>query len=813
MNQRRGWSKELAVFSAIFLVILFISMPVVSAQSYSGFHRFTDNVKLFFSGGDNKVRLALEIREKEIDSAMYNAQLGNDEKAIKNLESAISKLKIVQKKVSPDTADEVRNNIEEIESRVRGNSDLNSSAYFEKYLAEEEKTSLSADLSQKVFNYCDELATQDYNLMLEDEKCSSYSWMKDKVEKSVDEKKGEDLVKIKEQMSICTSNPKECNCEDISLASEKANCESYKALAVKCEFQDEDSACKEIDKIGDVQNSERENYEKEVIEKYLPAECSEAGIRDGEECKKLILTLNQPKTECMVEGNYVGEEECKEKLVSDGNAIKECVVDGKLVDPAQCLTNVKEANKPAGNEFELMSGECKERGVYDPIACDEIVNLPRPCKDAGYYTKKECEVMTLKQNLPQECVDAGALTPEACEKLKLPSDCQGAFSREECETIKIEQKFPEECKIAGELDPQKCALIIVGEHSLAVTPGAEMEYLIRQGLTFEEIPGVCTTGTSVKTFIRSDACDAELAKLGIILPPPTATFGIAKECMVDERTTVSPEECRGRLEKRLIIDTIPKECQEANTTNPKECGGLIEEKRVEEGIGINMPGECIGVSTEECKAIMKEKGIEINKIEQVNLPKECISMGVSDAKDCNIIAGKINEERIKQGDEITVDEEGKVDYVTDEQIEQIVDDSEKKSQEITPDTKEAEKIKEEVEVIEGDIMKIEEKGTTEAGDESGGEVNNEISEGNNEVSSGGSSGGDNSGGESSEGESSSGGGENNVVSSGSESSGGGESAAGESSGGGDVVATGAVIGSGNKEFFLVKILKEIFGRS
>ena len=792
MNQKRDWFKELTIFSAVFLVILFISMPIVSAQTYSGFNRFTDNVKLFFSSGDNKVRFALEIREKELNSAMYNAQLGNNEEAVKNLESAISKLKIVQEKVSPDTAEEVKINTAEVENRLRESTeiDLNSSDSFEKYLAEEEKTRLSADLSQKVFNYCEELATQNLDLMLNDEKCSSYSWMNDKVEQSIEQKKGEDLTKIKEQVSICTNNPKECNCEDISLASEKANCENYKALAVKCEFQNEDSACKEIDKIGEVQDSERESYEKEIIEKYLPAECSEAGIRDGEECKKLILTLNQPKTECMVDGNYVGEEKCKEKLVSDGNAIKECVVDGKLVDPAQCLINVKEANKPTGEEWELMSGECKERGVYDPIACDEIVNLPRPCKDAGYYTKKECGTLTLNNNLPKECVDAGALTPEACEKFKLPSDCQGAFSREECEQIKIVQKFPEECKNAGESDPAKCALIIAGEHSLAVTPGAEMEYLIRQGLTFEEIPEVCISGKTVVTFIRSNECDAALAKLGIILPKPTATFGIAKECMVDERTTISPEECKNKIEKKLIIDTIPKECQEANTTNPEECGSLMEEKRVEQGIGINMPKECMGISIEECKTIMKEKGIEINKIEQVNLPKECISMGVSDVKDCDMIAGRINEERIKQGDEITVDKEGKVDYVTNDQIQKIVDDSEKKSLEIIPDTKEAEQMKDDVEVIEGEIREIEEKGTTEAGDESGGEVNNEINEGNNEVSSGGGS---------------SGGGGDNVVSSGSESS-GGES----SSGGGGSEITGEVIANSNSNNLIKKIFDWLF---
>ena len=84
---------------------------------------------------------------------------------------------------------------------------------------------------------------------------------------------------------------------------------------------------------------------------------------------------------------------------------------------------------------------------------------------------------------------------------------------------------------------------MVGEESLVVTAGAEMEYLVRQGLSFEEIPKVCRDG---KNFIRSMNCDAELAKLGITLPAPTDTGGIPKACMIDERTSVSPQECQNR---------------------------------------------------------------------------------------------------------------------------------------------------------------------------------------------------------------------------------------------------------------------------
>ena len=799
-------------------------VPFVSAETYSGLNKFTDNIRLFFTGGDNKANLALDIREKEVNSAISNLEAGNTKNAEKNLNSASEKLKIVQTLASPDIFADVRENVNGIQNKINENGGdyelLNS------YLTEEEKTKLSMDISEKVFSYCDELAMQDYALMQKDEKCKSYAWMENKMKQRLTEEQVKSNGEIEIQVQACMNNPKECNCDNIKLLSEKIKCEEFKSLAIKCEFQNDDSACERI-KMFNPQETEREQYEKEIIEKYLPAECSEAGVRDGAECKRLILTLNQPKTECTENGEFVGEEKCKEKLVNQGDVVKECVVNGKLVDPEQCRTIVKEGNKPTGQEFELMSGECKEQGVYDPIACDEIVNLPRPCKDAGFYTKRECESMTLNKNLPKECVDAGALTPEACEKLKLPSDCQGAYSREECETIKIEIKYPEECKSQGEYDPEKCAFIMVGED--IVPTGAEMEYLVKNGLSVGEIPGVCTTGDSVKRFIRSDSCDEALLKLGIILPKPTDAGRIPKECMIDERTSISPKECQNIVKQNIIIDTVPKEYQNADVTNPEECGNFMEEKRMQEGIGINMPGECIGVSIESCKTIMNEKGIEIKKIEQVQtiekvltvekvqtcegggtcgeeprgyeevtLPKECMEMGVSDFTDCKMIAGKVNEERIKNGEKVIVDESGKAEYMHPEQIEKIADDSEKASLEIEPDFEKAEEIKQEINNLEQNMNELgEEKGNgnNAVGQQGGG--NNEVQK---EVSPG------------------DGGGNNEV--SGGETSGGGESAAsgdsGTSSGdgGGNVVVTGEII----KEYknfssrTFGDILKSFFGR-
>ena len=132
---------QLIVLSAVALFL--ILTPIVSAQTYSKFNRFTDNVKLFFSGGDNKVRLALEIREKEVNSAMENVQNGNDEKADENLEKAWEKIQLVQEKVSINTANEVKESSKEVRENIMNKENLSNK--FEVYALEEEKTGLTAE--------------------------------------------------------------------------------------------------------------------------------------------------------------------------------------------------------------------------------------------------------------------------------------------------------------------------------------------------------------------------------------------------------------------------------------------------------------------------------------------------------------------------------------------------------------------------------------------------------------------------------------------------------------------------------------------
>ncbi len=133
------------------IVILFVSILLISplvqaqeqAQTYSGFERFIDNVQMFFSFGDTKVILALEIREKEVDSAIESSKSGDNEVTTKNLGRAWKKLQVVQEKVSVDIAEEVKESSDEVTTKI--NNEENLSDDFELYVLEEEKTGLKAE--------------------------------------------------------------------------------------------------------------------------------------------------------------------------------------------------------------------------------------------------------------------------------------------------------------------------------------------------------------------------------------------------------------------------------------------------------------------------------------------------------------------------------------------------------------------------------------------------------------------------------------------------------------------------------------------
>ncbi len=214
------------VIILILLGILLLSPLVLAqeeSQTYSGVNRFVDNIKLAFSGGDNKVNLALEIREKEVNSAITNVQ--NEKKAIQNLEKAKEKLQIVQEKVSLNTSEEVKTNTKKMIDKV--NEDETLPDYFDEYILEEKATQATAVLTEKTYEYCSELAKEDFALMLKNEECNPKTApepLKDDLEKLRDLQERM-FVKLMLEIRSCMDDPGTCNCENNFDSEEKVKCE------------------------------------------------------------------------------------------------------------------------------------------------------------------------------------------------------------------------------------------------------------------------------------------------------------------------------------------------------------------------------------------------------------------------------------------------------------------------------------------------------------------------------------------------------------------------------------------------------------
>jgi len=297
------------------LVLLVILLPVVVAQEeYSGVERFTDDVKLFFSG--DKADMALEIREKEVNSALENMNNGNTEDAVENLENAQEKLLIVQEEINVENAEEIGNNVDEVKNNI---DEAGFTDEFEEYLLEEEKTQLSAELTLKTFEYCQMLAESNYDAMLNDEDCNP------EIVEGVRQLQEESFDRLMYNIRSCIDDPGTCECEQNTEIVQKAKCEKMVALAIKCEYKDDVDACSELESMEPVEGdgfaesfvpnflmnmfTERKSMIDYDIEKSdVPEECYNENERVKTQCAA-FRELKELGEECFdSEGNFLVEE-------------------------------------------------------------------------------------------------------------------------------------------------------------------------------------------------------------------------------------------------------------------------------------------------------------------------------------------------------------------------------------------------------------------------------------------------------------------------------------------------------------------------
>jgi len=380
----------------LLLIGILLASPLVLAQeqvqTYSGFDRFIDNVKMFFSSGDNKARLALEIREREVDSAIENFQNQNEKAAIKNLEGAYKKLQVVQEKVSLDVVEEIESSVDVVKDKIEKEEGL--SEDFEVYVLEEEKTKLTATLTKEIFEYCKELAKEDFAAMLEEEDCNPDTAIPG-LEEELEELRDTQMklfVELMLEIRSCIDDPGTCNCEANVDAEQKAKCEKMVALALKCEYEEDETSCNELKamepKKGD---SFAESFvpdflmdlfrEKEYMIGYdinhscgVPEECWDEN--DKPECKQ-YEHLKETNEDWDEYGNFIGsKKECgdeKDRALTMRESIPECFDENDNFLETKCgeITMVENEdgliNYLIGNEINKVIEEFENKSAQHTI--------------------------------------------------------------------------------------------------------------------------------------------------------------------------------------------------------------------------------------------------------------------------------------------------------------------------------------------------------------------------------------------------------------------------------------------------------------
>lgn len=187
-----------------------------------------------------------------------------------------------------------------------------------------------------------------------------------------------------------------------------------------------------------------------MAEKFMPKECSDAGIKTKEECGYATRTKY---------GNFARQP------IYEKNAPKECV-DANISNFQDCEKLIFKNNAPV---------DCVEAGMLSPEACKKFMfekygdkdnipldKFPVECRKAGVKTADDCEKIMTKSYLPADCKRNGVDDPEKCDlylKQKfMPDECarSGAKTQKECDQIMFKKFAPEECKKAGIADEKEC---------------------------------------------------------------------------------------------------------------------------------------------------------------------------------------------------------------------------------------------------------------------------------------------------------------------------------------------------------------------
>ncbi len=412
-----------------------------------------ENVNLAVRDGEGQAAYALEIKQEKVSEAALMLEKQKQEETAKALQKAHSVSLLIEKELSPQLAELAKEN-GEFEQRLLAALQQHTPAGWTEVeelmgeqLTAEKKIQLQANLVPKIADYCEELSYVDYNTMLQDPYCqpeNAPEWLREAIAGEMQDREEEAIDQLVQELTTCVNDPRDCNCDDIPVEKHRQDCEENKALAIQCEFEQEISACEELEGKplvpDDVPDFLRPTFEttmseliakkqQEMFNKFAPPECVEAGLSTREECEGLMKEkYGEPPEECQQDGKFIGMEECMAIMIEKYDIPSECVQDGKPVSQEECQAlMISSGQIPAecvdGGQF-IGREACEEKMTSGMITGGQI---PEACVENGEFIgREECETRMREQAMqsmsgggpPADCVQDGEfIGMEECTRI------------------------------------------------------------------------------------------------------------------------------------------------------------------------------------------------------------------------------------------------------------------------------------------------------------------------------------------------------------------------------------------------------------
>ena len=203
-----------------------------------------DKIEIATAEGEEKAEVAANIAAEKVAEAKLMSDKNLTSETLRALGNAnVSSL--VEGEVSPELKELTQEKMEfikkllaEMEQTIP--EDLSAiQALIDAQQTQAEKNKIAAELAEKIGDFCDKLAQEDYSLMEAEPRCNpeqAPEWLKEFIETDLQKREQEATKEVLSMITQCIEDPRQCDCDSIPVESHKQDCIENSALAVRCEY-------------------------------------------------------------------------------------------------------------------------------------------------------------------------------------------------------------------------------------------------------------------------------------------------------------------------------------------------------------------------------------------------------------------------------------------------------------------------------------------------------------------------------------------------------------------------------------------------